>query len=119
VEHVFGGLLEIGIAGDCWKSNLFGEKIDLQYIAFVHGVGEVALPTTVVFEGRTDIPTNLAVFTEGGAGFSGGMSNDLGAHGGKRSAVEIELTEKGCVGRERWVDARRPEQVESQSGLRE
>jgi hypothetical protein len=93
VEHVFGSLFEIGVAGKCREGNLFREKIDLEYITFVHGVGEVTLPATIVFQGRTNIPTNLAVFTEGGAGFSRGMSKNLCAHGSKRSAVEIEVAE--------------------------
>jgi hypothetical protein len=94
MEHVFGGLLEIGITGDGGKCNLFREKIDFEDIAFVHSVGEVTLPATVVFERGTNIPTNRAVFTEGGAGFSRGMGDDLGSHGGNRSAIEIELAEE-------------------------
>jgi hypothetical protein len=94
MEHVFGSLLEIGVTGYSGKNNPFGEKIDFEDVAFVHGVSEVALPATVVFERGTNIPTNRAVFAEGGAGFSRGMSDDLGSHGGNRSAIEIELAEE-------------------------
>lgn len=94
MEHVFGSLLEICVAGDGGKDNLFREKIDFEDVAFVHSVGEVTLPATVVFERGTNIPTNLAVFTERGAGFSREMSDDLGSHGGNGSAIKIELAEE-------------------------
>jgi hypothetical protein len=34
------------------------------------------------------------MFSEGGAGIGGSVGDNLSAHGGKRSAVEIEMTEK-------------------------
>ena len=95
MEHIFGGLFEVVVAGEGGESNLFGEKIHFEDIAFMKGVCEVALPAAIVFQGRTDVPANLAMFTEGGAGIGGSVGHNLSAHGGKRSAVEIELTEKG------------------------
>ena len=63
--------------------------------------GKIALSATKVFQGRTNIPTNFVMLTEGGASIGGGsVGDDLGAHGGDRSAVEIELTEQGGMNRE-------------------
>ena len=47
------------------------------------------------------------------------VGDNLGAHGGERSAIEIELTEQGGMSRERRMDARRLEKVEGQRYLRE
>ncbi len=119
VEHVFCGLFEVGITGDSGKNNLFGEEIDLEDIAFVHGVGEVALPASVVFQRGTNVPTNLAMFAEGRSNFSRGVGDDLGTHGSERSPIEIELAEKRGMSGKGRVDSRGPEQIESQCRLRE
>ncbi len=49
VEHVFSGLFEVDVAGHRGEDNFFGEEIDLENITFMHGVGEVAFPASVVF----------------------------------------------------------------------
>ena len=67
VKHVLGSLAEIIFAREFGKRNFFGEEIDFEYVSFVHRVLEVALPTTVVFQGGTNIPADLAVFAKGGA----------------------------------------------------
>ena len=67
VKHVLGSLAEKIVSGEFRKGNFFGEEIDLEDVSFVHRVLEVTLPATVMFEGGTDIPANLAVFAEGGA----------------------------------------------------
>jgi hypothetical protein len=67
MEHILGGLLEIQFGGKAWNGDFFGEKIDRENVTCGIGVGEVALPAPVVFEGRPDIPTDLTVLSEGGA----------------------------------------------------
>ena len=99
MKHVFGGLFEIVTAREGRESNFFGEKIYLEDIAFMKSVGKVAFPTTVVFEGRADIPADFAVFTERGAGIGRGVRNNLGTHGGKWSPVKVELAEEGGMSR--------------------
>ncbi len=118
MKHVFGSLLQVVITRKGRESKLLGEKIDFEDVTLMESVREIALVATIVFQGRTDIPTNLAMFTEGGASIGGSMGNDLGAQGGERSTIEIELTEQGGVSRERRMDARRTEEVEGQNCLR-
>ena len=83
------------------------------------GVGEITFPAAIMFEGGTNVPTDFAMFTEGGAGVGGTMGNNLSANGGKRSAVEVKLTEERGMSRQGGMDARRTEEVEGQSCLRE
>lgn len=99
VKHVFGSLLKVGIAGECGKGDFFREKINLEDIAFGHGVGEVTFPTPVVFERRTDIPTNLSVCAVWRARVGGSMGNYFGAGRGKWSSIEVEVAEEGGMGR--------------------
>ena len=118
MKHVFGSLLQVVSTRKGRESKLLGEKIDFEDVTLMESVREIALVATIVFQGRTDIPTNLAMFTEGGASIGGSVGNDLGAQGGERSTIEIELTEQGGVSRERRMDARRTEEVEGQNCLR-
>jgi hypothetical protein len=69
MEHVFGGLLKVFVAGEFREWDLLREKVYLEDVSFRHGIFEVALPAAVVLEGRAYIPTNLAVFTKGSARF--------------------------------------------------
>ena len=69
MEHVFRRLFEVVVASECRERDLLRKKIDLEHVPFRHGVFEVALPTTIVLEGRANVPTNLAVFAVGRAGF--------------------------------------------------
>ena len=94
VKHVLGSLSEIIVSREFGKGNFFGEEIDLEYVSFMHRVLEVALPTTVMFKGGTDLPANLAVFAKGGASVGGGVCYDLSAHGGKWCTIEIVVSEK-------------------------
>ena len=94
VKHVLSSLAEIIVSREFGKGNFFEEEIDLEDESFVHRVLEVALPTTVMFEGGTDIPANLAVFAKGGASVCGGVCHDLSAHGGKWCTIEIVVSEK-------------------------
>jgi hypothetical protein len=48
VEHVFGGLLEVFVAGEFWEGDLLRKKIHLEDISFRHGVFKVTFPAAVV-----------------------------------------------------------------------
>lgn len=93
-------------------------KIDLEDVPLMESVGEIALVAMVVFQGRTNIPINLATFAEGGASIGGSVRNDLSAQGRERRTIEIELTKQRGMSRERMMDPRRTEQVEGQNRLR-
>ena len=118
MEHILGGLLQVVVAGKGGESKLLGEKIDLEDVPLMESVGEIAFVATIVFQGRTNIPTNFPMCTERGASIGGSVGNDLSTQGGKRSAIEVELTEQRCMSRERRMYPRRTEQVESQRCLR-
>ncbi len=119
VQHILGCLLKVVISGELGEGVFFRKKVDFEDVAFCKGVGEVTLVAAVVFERRTDVPTDFAVFTKGWASIGGRVGDDSGAGRGERGAVEVEVTEQGGVGRQGRVDAGRPEQIEGQCGLRE
>ena len=85
----------------------------------MESVGKIALPTTIMFERGTNIPTDFAMLAEGGASVSRSVGDDLRAHWSKWSPVEIEVSKKRGMSRERWVDTRRTEEIECQRRLRE
>ena len=118
VKHIFGGLLQVVSARKGRESNLFGENIDFEDVPLMEGVREIALVATIVLQGRTNVPTNLAMFAERGTRIGGNVGNDLSAQGGKRSTIEIELTKQRSMSRERRMDARRTEEIEGQCRLR-
>jgi len=113
VQHIFGGLLKVGIAGEGGKWDLVRDEVNLEDVAFGHGVGEITFPASVVFEGRADVPTNLSVGAEWCAGVGGGVGNDFGARRGEWSTIEVEVAEEGGMCRQRRMNARGAEQVES------
>ena len=63
----------------------------------------------VVFKGRTDVPSDFAVFAKRWSRIRGRVGDDSGSGRGERGAVEVEVTEEGGVGRQGRVDAGRPE----------
>ena len=85
--------MKVGIAGELGEGDFLWEEINLEDVAFCHGVGEVTLPAAVVFKRWTDVPTDLAVFAEGRARFGGRVGDDSGAGRGERGAIKIKLTE--------------------------
>jgi len=85
-------LFEIVVARELRKRNFFREKINFEDITLVEGVLEVALPASVVLKGRSDVPSNLSMCTEGGTGIRGCMGHNLGAHWCKWCLVEVKST---------------------------
>jgi hypothetical protein len=118
MKHIFSSLLEVGFAGECRERNLVGEKVDFEDITLVHGVFKVALVTTVVFQGRTDVPTDLTVFAKWSARVGVDVSDDASAEWGEGGPIEVEVSEHGCVSGKRWVNARGPKKIQSDDGLR-
>ena len=92
VKHVFRSLFEIVVARELRKRNFFREKVNFEYITLMEGVLEVALPTSVVLQGRADVPSNLTMDTKGGTGIRSCMGHNLCAHGRKWCPVEVKLT---------------------------
>ena len=92
MKHVFRSLFEIVGARELRKRKFFREKINFEDITLVEGVLEVALPASIVLKGRSNVPTNLSMCTEGGTGICGCMGHNLGAHGCKWCPVEVKLT---------------------------
>jgi len=113
VQHILSGLLKVVVSGELGEGEFLWEEIDLEYVAFGHGVGEVTFLASVVFEGRADVPTNLSVGAEWCAGVGGGVGNDFGARRGEWSTIEVEVAEEGGMCRQRRMNARGAEQVES------
>jgi hypothetical protein len=116
-EHVFCRLAEIGFAGELGKWDSLGEKVDLEDVFFGQGGRKVAAVASVMLRGGTNVPTKLAMLTEGGASIGGKMGNDLGSSGGDRSTVEVEKSKEGGVRRERRMDAGGTKEVKGQDGL--
>ena len=67
MKHVLSSFAEIILAREGGKRSFFREEINFEYIAVVHRVREVALPTTVMFKQGTNVPADFTVFAEGGA----------------------------------------------------
>ena len=116
-KHVGSSLLQVGFSGERGKRSLLGEKIDFKDVSFGHGGGKVAAVAAVVLWRGSDVPTNLAVFTKGSASVGRDVGNDFGSEWGKRCAIVVKITEEGCLGGKRRMNAAGAEKVQSKDGL--
>ena len=112
-EHIFGCLLKIGLAGESRERDFVGGKIDFEDITFVHGVGKITFVAAVMLRGRADVPTKFTMFTKRRTGISRNVSDDFGTRGRNRSAVKVEIAVEGSIGRERRVNTRGAEEIQS------
>ena len=94
-------------------------KINFVDIAFMHGVGKITFVAAVMLRGGANVPAKFAMFTKRRTGISRNMGDDFGARGCKRSAIKVEITVEGSIGRERRVNTGRAEEIQSQASLRE
>ena len=99
MEHILSCLFEVVLRGDTRERNFLWEKIDLEDIALTHGIGEVTLVAAIVFRRGTNIPSDLAVLTEGGATVRSNVGDDSGAKDSNGSAVEVVVAKEGGMGR--------------------
>ena len=102
MKHVFSCLLQVIDRGEGRKSDLFGKEIYCECVAFLHGVLKITLVASVMFRRGTDVPTNFAMLTKGGAGFGGNVSHNFGTQRGDGDAIEIVIPVEGGMGREGW-----------------
>jgi hypothetical protein len=71
-----------------------------------------------MFRRGTDVPTNFAVLTKGGARFGGNVGHNFGTQRGDGDSIEIVISEEGGMGREGRIFPGGSEQVECQNRLR-
>lgn len=98
MQHVFGGLFEVIFGREVREGDFFGEEINFENVTFSHGVREVAFVAAIMFGRWSNIPSNFAMFTEGGARFSSDMGHNASARGSKGDAIEVVIAEKGGMG---------------------
>jgi hypothetical protein len=112
-EHVGGGLSEVVVSGGFWEGNFVWEPVNSERISDAEGAPKVTNMATVMFGGRTDIPTvNAVVGCHVVALVGRDMDNNACTRRCQRALVEVKNPIDACVGREAGLAARGTEEVQ-------
>jgi hypothetical protein len=111
-EHVCGGLSRVVVSGGFGEGNSVWELINGESISDAKGAWNVTFMATVIFRGRTNIPTVNAVGCHVVALVRRDMDNDACTCRCQGALVEVKNPMDACVGREVGLAARGTEEVQ-------
>ena len=88
------------------EKECFREEVNIQDVTFSHGAGNITLIASVMFGRRTNVPTDLAMFTKGCTSVGASMSHNFGARQSNGCMIEIKVAKKRSMGGQRRMDSR-------------